>query len=229
MCIQNNIGIFFFLHEIFPRHQFEAVVNDHIFVFRHIFTDAVIGIKIIFPEKIHRDRCRTLCKNRVCRWITMFDIHSFPHIFCDRLVKRLDSQKTFPCSIALREAFQYAECKLNFIRILCPFADSADSTVIKTILAHWNGMKIDQDRQTIFFCPVKSFIQFFDASDKWFSVAKDKIRYRDSHGLKSHSFDRYKITLCDVFGTMDLDSCFIYFRRELARKIILIFRCCAFK
>ena len=142
----------------------------------------------------------------------MFDIHSFPHIFCDRLVKRLYSQKTFPCSIALREAFQHTECKLNFIRILCPFADTAETSIIKTILAHRNRMKINQDRQSIFFRPVKSLIQFFYASNKWLSVAKNKIRYRNSHRLKTHSFNRYKITLCDIFRTVDFNSCLIYFR-----------------
>ena len=139
----------------------------------------------------------------------MFDIHSFPHIFCDWLVKRLDSQKTFSCSITLCQSLQYTECKFDFIWILCPFTDTAETSIIKTIR---NRMKINQDCQSIFFRPVKSFIQFFNASNKWLSVTKNKIRYRNSHRLKTHFFNRYKITLCDIFRTVDFNSCLIYFR-----------------
>ena len=60
-------------------------------------------------------------------------------------------------------------------------------------------MKINENGKSVFFRPVKGLIQFFDAADKWFPVAEDKVWHRDPDGLHSHAFYGYKITLCNVF------------------------------
>ena len=200
-------------------------MDHHIFFLWHMSADPLISIQIELPQKFHGNRCRPFCQFFIHRWITVLYIHTFPHSFCHRLIQRLNAKKSLSLSISFCQPFQHAQCKLHFFRHLCPFADTADSPVIKSILTEWHCMEIDQDSQSIFFRPVKCLVQFFDASDKRSPVTKDKIRYRDPDGIQSHSFDGNKISLCDVFRTMNFDSCFIYFRGKLPRKVIFIFRC----
>ena len=86
MGIQDHIGIFLFLHEIFPFHQFKAIVDHNVLIFWHIGTDTVAGIQIKLSQEFHCDRCGAFCHLLICRSITVLDIHGFPHIFCDGLI-----------------------------------------------------------------------------------------------------------------------------------------------
>ena len=86
MGIQDHIGIFLFLHEIFPCHQFKAIVDHHVLIFWHISTDAVVGIQVKLPQEFHSDRCRTFCQLRIYWCITILHIHGLPHVFCNRLI-----------------------------------------------------------------------------------------------------------------------------------------------
>ena len=56
MGIQDHIGIFLFLHEIFPFHQFKAIVDHNVLIFWHIGTDTVVGIQIKLSQEFHCDR-----------------------------------------------------------------------------------------------------------------------------------------------------------------------------
>ena len=76
-----------------------------------------------------------------------------------------------------------------------------------------------QNLQSIFFSPVKCFIQFFNTSDEWFSVTENEIWNQDSHCIHSHGFNSCEVSFCNVLRTMDLDSCFIDFFLILPPKI----------
>ena len=51
MRIEYYVCIFVFPHKVFPRFQAECIVDDHIFVFRHIFAQPVICIQIELTDK----------------------------------------------------------------------------------------------------------------------------------------------------------------------------------
>lgn len=155
--------------------------NISFFLYVGTYTIICPVIKIIYEfQSIRR---AALCQLLIHRRISAGHIHCGPHFFGYRLIDWRNAEQPFSLSITLCQLFQYIQHKIHFLGSLAPFADAANTAVIKAVLAQRRCMQIDQYLQIILFSPRKSLIQLFDTSDKGRAIPKNKIRDRDTDSV----------------------------------------------
>ncbi len=69
-------------------------------------------------------------------------------------LSRLDAPEALSLAVTLRELAQQIHNVIHFFRDLGPLADTRDAAVVKAVLAHGHGVKVDEDPQAVLSPPI---------------------------------------------------------------------------